>query len=184
MLGKIIIDDQDVLALFHKIFGDRRAAVGRDPLQRCEVARQCGYDDGIIHRAVLFEVADDLGDGGRLLTDRDVNADHVLTLLVDHRVNGDRGLARLPVADDQLALSASDREHGVDREDSGLERLRNALSHTNAGSLGLDREIIDRFHSAESVDGIAERVNDASDHALADGNAGSLAGAYHLRAFI
>src|SRR5207302_10534061 len=36
--------------------------------------------------------------------DGDVNADHVLALLVDDGVDRDRGLAGLAVADDQLAL--------------------------------------------------------------------------------
>ena len=39
----------------------------------------------------------------------DVYKRQVLALLVDDRVDGDRGLAGLPVADDQLALAAADR---------------------------------------------------------------------------
>ena len=39
----------------------------------------------------------------------------------------DRGLAGLPVADDQLALAAADRNHRVDGFDAGLQRLFHRL---------------------------------------------------------
>jgi hypothetical protein len=46
-----------------------------------------------------------------------------LSLLVDDRVDRDGGLAGLAVADDELALAAADRDHGVDGLDAGLHRL-------------------------------------------------------------
>ena len=41
---------------------------------------------------------------------------------LEHRIHRDRGLTGLAVANDQLTLSASDREHRIDREDTGLHR--------------------------------------------------------------
>ena len=62
---------------------------------------------------------DDLGDGGLLLADGDVDADaRLCRLLVDDGVDGDGGLAGLAVADDQLALAAADGDHGVDGLDA------------------------------------------------------------------
>ena len=46
----------------------------------------------------------------RFLADRDVNAEHAQALLIDDRIDCNRGLPRLPVADDQLALATPDRE--------------------------------------------------------------------------
>ena len=74
------------------------------------------------------------GDRGALLADGDVDAVDLLfgspvaqfSLLVDDRVDRDRGLAGLAVADDQLALAAADRGHGVDGLDAGLQRLVDA----------------------------------------------------------
>src|SRR5690349_23510423 len=43
-------------------------------------------------------------------------------------VDGDGGLARLAVADDQLALATADRGHRVDRLDAGLQRLVHGLA--------------------------------------------------------
>ena len=62
-----------------------------------------------------------------LLGDRHVDADDARPLLVDDRVDGDGGLAGLAVADDQLALAAADRGHGVDGLDAGLQRLVDRL---------------------------------------------------------
>jgi hypothetical protein len=58
--------------------------------------------------------------------------------LVDDRVDRDRGLARLTVADDQLALPTTDRDHAVDRLDAGLERLVHRLTCGHAGGLHLE----------------------------------------------
>ena len=57
----------------------------------------------------------------------------VATFLVDDGVEGDSGLTRLPIADDQLALAAADRNHAIDGLDAGLHRLLNGLALNNAG---------------------------------------------------
>ena len=97
----------------------------------------------------------------------------------------DRRLAGLPVADDQLALAAADRGHGVDRLDAGLQRL---LAPTAAAPrwapaaraarrpVGLDL--------AAAVDRVAQRVDDAAEVAVADGHREHLAGAADLLALL
>ena len=50
----------------------------------------------------------------------------------------DRGLAGLTVTDDQLALAAADRGHGVDRLDAGLQRLLDRLALDDRGRLQLE----------------------------------------------
>src|SRR6185295_17350242 len=95
-------------------------------------------DDRVLHGAVGIEPVDDLPHRGELLAYGHVDADNALALLVDDRIDGDRGLARLPVADDELALAAADRDHRVDRLDAGLQRLLNGLALDNARRLHLD----------------------------------------------
>jgi hypothetical protein len=56
-------------------------------------------------------------------------------LLVDDRVHRDGGLARLAVADDQLALAAADRDHRVDGLDAGLQRLLDRRPIGDAGAI-------------------------------------------------
>ena len=53
----------------------------------------------------------------RPLTDRDIDADDVARLLIDDRVDGDRGLADGAVADDQFALAAAEREQRIDDQE-------------------------------------------------------------------
>jgi hypothetical protein len=65
-------------------------------------------DDRVVHRACPRAACRPPGDRRLLLADGDVDADNVLALLVDDRVDGDGGLAGLAVADDQLALAAAD----------------------------------------------------------------------------
>ncbi len=94
------------------------------------------HDDRVLHRAGLRQAVDDLGDRRALLPDRDVDALDLLLgvargpvlALVDDRVDRDRGLADLAVADDQLALPAADRRHRVDGLDAGLQRLLHRLA--------------------------------------------------------
>ena len=60
-----------------------------------------------------FQGGYDLCDLPNTLPDGDVNADDVATFLVDDGINGQGGFAGLPVADDKLALSTADGDHGV-----------------------------------------------------------------------
>ena len=103
--------------------------------------------------------------------------------MVDDRVQRDRCLAGLPVADDQFALPASDRNHGVDRLDPGLHRFFDRLPFHHAGRDALDR--IEAFCRDRSfaVDRISERVHDPPDQRLAHRNRHDAARALDLVAF-
>ena len=80
---------------------------------------------------MLFELAHDIRNRRLLLTDGHVNAFNARALLVDDGVNGNRGLAGLPVANDQFALSTAYRDHGVDGFQTRLQRLIDRLSRDN-----------------------------------------------------
>ena len=110
VLGEIVVDDQDVFAGIHQLFAHRAAGERREPAQRRGLGRADGDDGRVLHRALLLEHLRERGDGRVLLPDRDVDAEDVAPLLIDDRVDRDRGLAGRTVADDQLALALSDRE--------------------------------------------------------------------------
>src|SRR4029077_10170383 len=95
-------------------------------------------DDRVLHRPVLLERRDDLRDRGLLLSDRDVDADEVLALLVDDRVDRDGGLAGLAIADDQLALAPADRRDRVDHLDPGLDWRVDVLPRDDPGRDDVD----------------------------------------------
>src|SRR5690606_36347057 len=116
------------------------------------------------------------GDRRALLPDRDVDAAHLLVdiarvpvgLLVDDRVDRDRGLAGLAVADDELTLTAADRDHRVDGLDAGLHGLVHRLARHDAGSLELERATRLGLDLAEAVDRVPAGVDDTSEEAIAD----------------
>ncbi len=114
VLREIVVDDQNVLSLIHEVLADGGSRIRGEILQRRRLAGRRIYDDGILHRAVLLQRIYRLGHRGRLLSDGHIDADDVLPLLVDDRIDGDGRLSRLTVSDDQLTLSPSDGEHGVD----------------------------------------------------------------------
>src|SRR5262249_26363294 len=127
---------------------------------------------------------DDLRDRRALLADRDVETLHIAAALVDDRVESDRRLAGLAVADDELALAAADRDHGVDRLDAGLERLLHGLAGDDAGRLHLDPAGVLGFDRPLAVDRLTERVHDAAEQSLTDRHLGDAAGPAYLVAFL
>ncbi len=179
VLGQIVVDNEDVLALVHEILADRAACIRRDILQRRRLGCGRGDDAGVIHRTVLRERLGYLRDGRALLADRDIDTDNARALLVDDGVQADRGLAGLAVTDDQLALAATDRDHRVDRLDAGLERhvYRRALD--DARSRALDRAGLGGVDGTLAVDRLAQRVYDAAEHRFTDRNLDDALGALY-----
>src|SRR5271154_1221246 len=121
-----------MLAVVAKIFAHRASAVRRDVLQWGGFRSGRGDDGGKFHRARAGELLDYLRDGRALLPDRHVETMHALAFLIDDGIDRDRGLAGLAIADDQLALSASDDEHRVDGLDAGLQRFLDGLAPNDA----------------------------------------------------
>ena len=188
LLRQVVEDDQDVLARVHPVLADRRAGVGGEPLEARGVGRRGGDDRRVLQCARVFQRRADACDRRPLLTDRDVDAAHLLlgvvgrpvALLVDDRVHADGGLAGLAVTDDQLALAAADRGHGVDGLDAGLQGLGHRLALHHRGRLHLQHAAFLGLDVAEAVDRSPERVDHAAEEGVADRHREDLAGAPHL----
>jgi hypothetical protein len=177
LLGQVVVDDQRVLALVEEVLRHRAAGERRDPLDRRRLGGRRGDDRRVLHRAALAQRLDDLCDRRCLLADRDVEALHVLVVLVEDRVDRDRRLAGRAVADDQLALPAADVRHRVDRLDAGLQRLLHRLARDDARRLPLDGARLLRLDRALAVERVPERVDDTAQEPLADGDRRHVAGA-------
>src|SRR3954466_2979862 len=176
LLGQIVIDDDGVHAVVAEVLAHGAAGEWRDVLHRRRIGRGGGDDDRIFERALLFQHLHELGNGRALLADRDVDAIQldvlvrlrVERLLVQDGVESDRGLAGLTVADDQLALAAADRDQRIDRLEAGRHRLAHRFARNDAGRLDVDAHTLVALNRALAVNGIAERVDDAAEQALAD----------------
>ncbi len=93
-------------------------------MESSRFGRRSRNDDGIVHRPVLFERADDINHAGGFLADRYIDADDIVALLIDDGIKGNRRLSGLAITDDELTLSAANGNHGIDGLDSGLEGHR------------------------------------------------------------
>src|SRR5262249_28250614 len=105
-------------------------------------------------------------------------------LLVEDRVERDRGLAGLAVADDQLALAAADRDERVDRLEAGRHWLVHRLARDDARRLHVDAAALGRLDRTLAVDRIAQRVDHAAEQALADWYVNDGAGALDRLPFL
>ena len=179
MLGQVVVDAQGVLhealagdldAVLHDLLAHRDTAVRGEILERGGLIRTGHDDDRVVHGAVLLEDRDGVRDRGELLADRHVDADEALALLVDDRVDGDGGLARLAVADDQLALAAADRDQGIDGLDARLDGRVDRLADDDARGDPFDGSRLGGFDRSLVVERLAERVHDATEQPLADGH--------------
>jgi hypothetical protein len=182
LLGQVVVDDQRVLAPIAEEFAHGATGVGCDVLQGRGLGRAGGDDDGMLHRAVLLQLGDHVGDGGLLLPDRNVDALNAGALLVDDRVDGHGGLAGLAVADNQLALTAADRHHGVDRLQAGLHRLAHRLTGDDARRDLLDWRHIVGIDRALAIDRHAQGIHHAAQHGLAHRHLEDTAGGLDHRA--
>src|ERR687897_964307 len=132
VLGEVVVDKERIFAAVHEELADGAPRIRGQILQRRRLGGRGVHDGRVLQRARLLEGGDDARYGGVLLADGDVDAFHVLVRLVDDGVEQDRGLASLPVADDELPLPAPDRDHGIYGLDPRLERLLDRLAPDDA----------------------------------------------------
>ena len=117
LLGKVIIDDDGMHSVVAEIFTHGATGKRRQVLHRRRIGSGRRDNDRIVERALLLEHLHELRDGRALLANRNIDAielDLLVRLrierfLIEDRVERDRGLAGLTVADDQLTLAATDR---------------------------------------------------------------------------
>ncbi len=134
------------------------------------------HHHGVVQGAALAQHFHHVGHRGGLLAHGHVNANHVLTLLVEDRVDGDSGLAGLAVADDQLPLAATDGDHRVDGGDAGLHRLMHRLALDDARRHRLDQASLAGFDISLAVDGLAQGIHHPTEQGITHGHGGDLAG--------
>jgi hypothetical protein len=176
VLREVVVHNQRVLPVVAEVLTHRGSRVWCDVLKRSRVIGGRRDHDGVFHRARLLQLVDQGRHRGLLLADRDVDAVHVQTALVDDRVDRNRGLPGLAVADDQLALAAPDRNHGVYGLDAGLQRLFNAFALHHAGRFDFNQAPLVGNDGPLAVNRFTQRVHDAADERAAHRHVGDAAG--------
>jgi hypothetical protein len=151
---------------------------GSNVLKRSGLGGGGGNDDGVLHGVVLLKGLDELGNGGTLLANGDVDTVELLglvvgvvpALLVEHGVESDGGLSGLTITDDQLTLSTANGDHGVDGLETSLHGLVDRLAGKDTGSLELGTALLGGLDGALAIDGVTEGVDNTAEQSLADGN--------------
>ena len=140
MLGQIVINHQCVTAVVSEVFSHGSTSVRRQIKQGSRVGRTGRNDNRLIHHAFFFQSVDQSSDLRQLLTNSHINVHHasLLTRLVDHRINSNCRLTSLTVADNKLTLTTTDREHSIDRHNTGHQRFVNRLTTHHANSRTLN----------------------------------------------
>ena len=170
VLREIVVDNQHMLTAVHKELAHRATRIGCDVLQRARLRSRCRDDNRVVHRTGLFERIHQCCDGGTLLSDCDINTNDILALLVQDGVECNRRLSGLAVADDQLSLTASDRDHRVDCLDARLHRLLDRLTLNNARRRTLDRAVFLTCNRACAVNRLTDCVDHTAEQRFADRN--------------
>ena len=184
MLRQVVIDAQRMAAAVAEKLPHGARGIRSDIQKRRRIGRAGRDDDAVAERVGLFEDANDLRDRRLLLADRVVNADDVLVALVDDGIDRHRGLPGLAVADDELALTAADGHHRVDRFEARLQRFAHRLAIDDAWRDALDRhERLGRDRTL-AVDRLTQRIDDSAEQLFADGHRDDASGALHDVAFL
>jgi len=117
LLGKIVVDDEAVLAGVSEELTNGAARVRSEELQRGSLGSGSGNNNGVLKGVVVAEHLHDVRDSGSLLADGNVDAVELLAglgvavgegaLLVEDGIDGDSGLAGLSITNDQLSLASA-----------------------------------------------------------------------------
>merc|ERR1719384_119770 len=178
LLGQVVKDDHSVHAVVTEVLSHGHSGVGGKVLQGGSVRGGGRDDDGVLHGVGISEPLHNLGDGGPLLANSNVDTVQLLlgvvslveSLLVDDGVDGDGSFASLSVTNDQLTLATANGHKGVNSLDAGLHRLRHGLPGDDAGSLQADTEPLAGAKGTLAINGVAKGINDPAETLHADGD--------------
>ena len=139
MLGEIVINHQGVLTFVAEIFAHRSTSIRRKIEQGSRVARTGRHDNRLIHHAFKFEAVNQARNLAELLANGNIDVDNARFLLglVNHRVDRNSGFTSLAVTNNQLTLTATNREHRIDAHHASHQRLMHRFTthHTNGRAL-------------------------------------------------
>ena len=158
VLGEIVVDDQHIASRFHEMLRDAGRGVRSDIGEARRVVALRHDDDGVVHRPFLPQHRHDLRDGGGALADGAVDAQDVLSALVQDGVDRDGGLAGLAVAQNQLPLAAPDGNERVDDLHACLERHGDRRAVHDVRSRAFDGQTLAGDHRPFAVERPTERI--------------------------
>ena len=151
-----------MLTSVHPLLANCATSVRSKELKRCWVSSRSHNNNGVLKCAEVFESLYGLCNRRVLLTNGNVDALNTLSLLVQDCVNGNSGLTGLAVTNDELALSTSNRRHGVNGLDSSLKWLSYGLASSDTRGLDFHTTLLRVNEWSLAVDWLTECVHHAT----------------------
>mmetsp|Transcript_26419 Transcript_26419/g.56773 ORF Transcript_26419/g.56773 Transcript_26419/m.56773 type:complete len:563 (+) Transcript_26419:264-1952(+) len=172
LLGEIVVEDHSVLAVVTEVFTHGGTGVRSQELKGGRVGGGSGNNDAVSHGTLLIELSNKLGDGGSLLSNTNVDTGKGirLRLLVDNGINGNGGLTGLTITNDQLTLSTSNGDKGINGLKAGKHGLGHGFAGNNSGCLHLSTAALAVVKAGASINGLADTIHNTSQKLLADRN--------------
>lgn len=178
LLGQIVINDNSVLAVVTEPFAHSTPGEGSDVLKRSSFRGGSCHNDTIFHGVVLLKCLDQLSHSRSLLSDGNVDTVELLGLivgvippfLVKNSIESNSRLSGLTIADDQLTLTTSNRNHSVNGFETGLDWLVDRVTRENARSLKLSSIFLLCFNFTLPIDRISKCVDDTTEDLRTNGN--------------
>ena len=158
LFGEIIVEDDGVFTVVTEPFSHGATRVWSKVLKWCGVSSGGNDNNGVFHGTGSLQTGNKLGNSRLFLSDSDVDAVPIdamahyiaqrglyddlqlLTLvfsgvelsLVQHGVEGDSGLTSLSISNDQLSLTTTNWDKGVNGLKTSLHRLVDRFTGDNA----------------------------------------------------
>ena len=170
VLGEVVINDQYIAARLHERLRDAGCGVRSDVSETGRIVAFGHDNDGVIHRALFPQGRHGLGNGGRALADGTIDAQYVLAALVEDGVDRNGGLARLAVAENQLALAAPNGNERINDFEAGLKRHGDGCAVHDGRGGAFDGQALAGGHRSAAIQWPAERVDDTPQQSVAHGH--------------
>src|SRR5664279_1842028 len=184
MMSEIVVDNQDIPSLFHEVFCNACCRIRRDVDEAGRIIAFYDHHNGVVHRTLLVEVSHYFSHSGRALPNRTIDAHHILSALVEDRVDGDGSLAGLAIAENQFALATTDGNECVDRLQPGLQRNAHRHAIHDRCSSTFNGETLLRSDRALTVQRIAQGVYHASQQTVSHGDVHHTTSSLHFVACV
>ena len=118
------------------------------------------------------------------MADCAIDAFHAFAFLVDDRIEGNRRFSRLTVADDQLALTASNRNHRINRLDARFQGGIDGFTRHNARSDALHGASFRKRNGSFAIQNADKPIIlTGAQQPISNGNFDDLVSSFHRVAF-
>jgi len=176
LLGQIVVHNKSVSSVISEPLAHGATRVWSEVLKWGSISGGSHNNDAVLQAIGLLQNVDQLGDGGLLLADGDVDAVELLglitlvveSLLVQDGVKSDGGFTGLSITDDQLSLASADWYKGVNSLETRLHWLVDGLSGNDTWGFDVDSSSLFGVDWAFAVDGVSEWIDNSSEELWAD----------------